>query len=61
MRKLTVTTYAILRIWLYTKTAKIFIRKAGYVRCAACVITRGVSCIRVFLRALGGASCRTWV
>ena len=58
---LTATAYAILRIKLYTKTAKIFIRKAGYVRCATCVITRGVSSIFVFLRALGGASCKTWI
>ena len=35
--------------------------KAGYVRCATCVITRGVSSIRVLFRALGRASDKTWI
>ena len=35
--------------------------KAGYVRCATCVITRGVSSIRVLFRALGRASTKTWI
>ena len=35
--------------------------EAGYVRCATCVITRGVSSIRVLFRALGGASIKTWI
>ena len=35
--------------------------KAGYVGCATCVITRGVSSIRVLFRALSGASIKTWI
>ena len=35
--------------------------KAGYVGCVTCVITRGVSSIRVLFRALGGASIKTWI
>ena len=35
--------------------------KAGYVRCATCVITRGVSYIRVFRWAFGDASIKTWI
>ena len=49
---LTHTTYAILRIWLCLKTTKSSMNKAGYVRCATCVITRGVSSIRVSSRRL---------
>ena len=30
------------------KSPKVSERKVEYVRCAACVITRGASCIRVF-------------
>ena len=56
---------AYIYIGLYSENYRIFyilfIRKAGYVRCATCVITRGVSSIRVFLRALGGASIKTWI
>ena len=48
-----------LRIWLQKKTAKIFMNKAEYVGCATCVLTRGVSSIRVLFRALGGASSET--
>ena len=40
---------------------QIFNLKAGYVRCATCVITRGVSSIRVFRWALGRASSKTWI
>ena len=36
-------------------------QKAEYVGCVACVLTRGVSFIRVFCRALGGASDKTWI
>ena len=61
VRKLTHTTYAILRIWLCLKTTKSSMNKAGYVRCATCVITRGVSSIRVLFRALGRASDKTWI
>ena len=57
MRKLTCPTYAILRIWLYRKPP-IFKGKAEYVRCAAWCIPRGVSSVRVFPWALGGASCK---
>ena len=35
--------------------------QAGYVRCATCVITRGVSSICVWLKALGRASDKTWI
>ena len=61
VRKLTHITYAILRIWLCLKTTKSSMNKAGYVRCATCVITRGVSSIRVLFRALGRASDKTWI
>ena len=40
---------------------QIFKWKAEYVRCATCVITRGVSSIRVFYKALGHASDETGV
>ena len=57
----TAATYAILRIWLCLKTTKSSMNKAGYVRCATCVITRGVSSIRVFYKALGRASDETGI
>ena len=40
---------------------QIFKWKAEYVRCATCVITRGVSSIRVFYKALGRASDETGI
>ena len=40
---------------------QIFNLKAEYVGCATCVITRGVSSIRVFRWALGRASSKTWI
>jgi len=45
----------------FNRKSPIFNLKAGYVRCATCVITRGVSYIRVFRWAFGDASIKTWI
>ena len=59
MGNLTVTTYAILRIKLCREIANFSISEAGYVGCATCVITRGVSHTIVSERAFGDAFYKT--
>ena len=44
----------------FNRKPPIFIQKAEYVGCATWQ-SRGVSDIRVFCRALGGASIETWI
>ena len=56
MGNLTHTTYANQRMTLNSEIAKISSSRAEYGVRAACVITRGVSSIHVFYKALGRAS-----